>query len=40
MLIALVKACPAARLTELGLDEAGGVLVQEVVTLMIEPPPA
>ncbi|MBB3131289.1 hypothetical protein FHS19_006009 [Paenibacillus rhizosphaerae] len=27
-----------ARLTELGMDEAGGVLAQEVVTLMIEPP--
>lgn len=38
MLIALVKACPVARLTELGMDEAGGVLAQEVVTLMIEPP--
>ena len=39
LLIAFVNARPAARLTEVGSEEAGGVLAAEVVIFTIEPPP-
>ena len=39
LLIALVSASPAALLTEVGKEEAGGVLAAEVAILTIAPPP-
>ncbi|MNR61030.1 hypothetical protein D3C85_1826560 [compost metagenome] len=40
MLIAFVSASPAALLTEVGSEEAGGVLAAEVVIFTIDPLPA